>query len=132
MAYGMNQLRKAGTMLREFDDSYAKKVQEMYIPSDVAELREKHPVDVSIRAGLQAVLGGQAARDMKLGLKPGFEDNIFAQGAERALSLGVPAISTAVRYGAPVAGVTLAGKGIIDLTGMLIQDNEQTGGTLMP
>ena len=132
MAYGMNQLRKAGTMLREFDDSYAQKIQDMYIPSDVAELREKHPVDVTIRAGLQAVLGGQPARDMKLGLKPEFENNRAAQAVERSLSLGVPAISTAVRYGAPVAGVTLAGKGLIDLTGMFIQENEQTSGTIMP
>ena len=46
--------------------------------------------------------------------------------------VGVKAAAAGLRYGVPAAGVTLAGKGIIDLTGMFIQENEQTSGTLMP
>ena len=45
---------------------------------------------------------------------------------------GLPAANIAARYGLPLGGVTLAGKALMDLTGMFVGENEQTSSTLMP
>ena len=101
MAYGMNQLRKAGRALSNFDDKYADAAWN----EDVPELF-------------------QVGHVVSLGM-PGPTGHNVGDAAIKAANF-------ASRYALPAGGVTLAGKGLYDLTGMFIQENEQTSGTLMP
>jgi hypothetical protein len=124
MAYGMEQLRKAGQALADFDERYANKAA----------------ADLPARYGGQ-VLGGtplkdfgfssQEERTASAGRPYTQTENIVNNMAEAAM-LSVPLTTNiGYRYGLPAAGVTLAGKAIYDLTGML-GGGEQTNGTVMP
>ena len=105
-------LRKAGEMLRSFDDAYAKKIAQMYLPEDLTAGQGGIPRAVAAIAG-----GGLPAR-------------IMPEEGPMAIRAGLPAVSTAVRYGAPVAGVAIAARGISDLTAAL--SGQQTVESVMP
>ena len=49
--------------------------------------------------------------------------------AERVTTGGIKSLNAGYRYGLPAAGVTLAGKALLDLTGAY---ETQTNGTIMP
>ena len=88
-------LRKAGSKLLELDDAYSGRIVDMYMgskdsPRDYAD----NPL-LGAGAGLSAVFGGGT---------PLKDNNVAAY------------TSAAAKYVAPVGGMTLAGKGILDLT----------------
>ena len=121
MAYGREMLRKAGQGLLGLDERYANAVLAGMKPSI-----EGHP---TMKQAMQ-----QAGAEMA-GMPLNSPKSIFNREDPKYhpyQDAGVKAAAAGFRYGLPAAGVTLAGKGIIDLTGMFIQENEQTGGTLMP
>jgi len=94
----MDGLRKAGQKLKAFDDAYAERVAQ-----DIGSV-DKYPM-----------------RHL-LGASPIFENPQLQADtlAERLLGYGMIAGTTATnigyRYGLPAAGVTLAGKGLYDMT----------------
>ena len=89
------QLRKAGNKLREMDDAYSGKIVDMYMGTKEKPREYTDNPVLGTAAGMGAIFGGGTP------LKDG----------------GVAAYtSAAAKYVAPIAGVTLAGKGIYDLT----------------
>ena len=97
MAYGMQQLRKAGAALRSMDDAYSLRIAEMY-PDTPAGAMGK-------------LFGGgmpSTKRAEMTSAEPGTVDV--------AMSYALPAINAVPKYVLPAAGVTLAGKALVDLT----------------
>ena len=93
MAYGREQLRKAGNFATKVDDAYSSKIQNMYMGSDPT-------AHVSIPQALaSAYLGGTPMSE---------------RGKD--IAAGSAYTSAAAKYGAPVAGVTAAGMALVDLT----------------
>ena len=106
MSYGRKTigkgLRKAGEAIRNFDDRYSEKIENMYAGyADKAEAsgRSMNPLEVAgITAGY--AVGGAIPSTRKF------------QGVENdALKAILPAVSVIPKYVLPAAGVTLAGKG---------------------
>ena len=98
-----NTARKAGESIRDFDTAYAQKIQD----------GDAHAV-VKLTAGV-----------------PLFHPYEGIKGpVEQMAATGLKASSAAARYALPAAGVTLAGKGLYDLTQMML--DQQTSGTLDP
>ena len=96
-------LRKAGTTLRDLDYAYAQKV-----------MNSDAPVMVKVTSGVP--------------LFHSFEG--IHNATEQAAATGLKAASAASRYALPAGGVTLAGKGLYDLTQMMM--GQQTTGTISP
>ena len=89
------QLRKAGNKLREMDDAYSGKIVDMYMGSKEKPREYTDNPVLGTVAGMGAIFGGGTP------LKDG----------------GVAAYtSAAAKYAAPIGGVTLAGKGLLDLS----------------
>ena len=101
MAYGINQLRKAGKFLGDLDAAYAEKVQ--------SGIKNRG----TMRSGLHELLSASPIRDTMQwhGAETRYE---YLQAA--ALNTTVGAANVASRYMLPAGGVTLAGKALIDLT----------------
>jgi len=101
----MDSLRSAGAKLNGFDQMY----------SDAVKKRVKGESPSARRDILADALGGRwgdvEVDDELLSSMP----NYIKAGA-RAYQYGVPAVGYATRYALPAAGVTLAGKGLYDLT----------------
>lgn len=95
-----DKLRKAGSSLREFDDAYAAKVAE-----------GAHPL-VQMTSGFPITYAPSGT------------------AAEKAAAYGMLGVNAAARYALPAGGVTLAGKGLYDLTQMMM--NQQSSGTISP
>ena len=93
-------LRTAGASLREFDNAYAARV------SDGA-----HPL-VQMTSGFPITYAPAGT------------------AAEKAAAYGMLGVNAAARYALPAGGVTLAGKGLYDLTQMMM--NQQSSGTIDP
>ena len=121
MAYGMEQLRKAGKALQNFDDAYSKKVGEMYAPllMDKEGNAKGNPI-ASMGIVMGSQLGGAASSTRPFGATKteGLEGRaaMLDAGMTAAVNYGVPAVSAMSKYGMPAVGVTMAGQGIIDLT----------------
>ena len=115
MAYGREQLRKAGKALLDLDERYTTAVRE-------GTVREGDAMGEMTR--------GASIRDL-MGSQNMSGDSFMEQALGNAALGAVAAGNVATRYGLPAAGVTLAGKGLLDLTGMFVGD-EQTPGTVMP
>ena len=110
MAYGMQQLRKAGEAMRGFDTAYADKIEK-----GVQENMAKMP-------GPRGVLEGFRGMTSAVPLDQIYVDQGASNAKERAISIamntGVFAANVGSRYMLPAGGVTLAGKGLYDLTTM--------------
>ena len=105
-------IRKAGEALRNFDDMYAGKIAQMYLPDTLSS------GDGGLVRGIAAGLGG------------GYPARMMPEEGPMAIRAGLPAISTAVRYGAPIAGTAVAVKGLQDImTGL---SSQQTAESVMP
>lgn len=107
MAYGMEQLRKAGKALQNFDDAYSEKILDMY---------DNNLSDTGVQGAVKSagmMFGGAVPSTRKFTDINVGGDN---QRLEQALQVGLPAVSAMSKYGMPAVGVTLAGQGIIDLT----------------
>ena len=105
-------LRKAGRKLEELDHAYAEKITDMYTGGG----KRYGQFESGARMFGAAFLGGVPISKR------------YLRGEEGAPN-AVIALNAAVRYGAPAIGITLAGKGIMDLTAAY---NQQTAGTLEP
>ena len=100
-------IRMAGDALRNLDDKYAKAIADMYITDG----KKYGDIEGTARAIGAGFLGG------------------IPLSAYNEAPL--PAVTGAVVRAAPVVGgITLAGKGIYDLTSAV--GTEQTSGTVMP
>jgi len=110
MAYGMQQLRKAGEALRNMDDAYSAKIAQMY-------------PDTNAGAAVAMFGGGipSTRRTETIGAQPGTIDTV--------MSYALPAINAVPKYVLPAAGVTLAGKGLIDMAAVI---GQQTFSTIEP
>ncbi len=108
-----NFLRKAGDAVGQFlgdmDQNYANAAYRESIPDN---LQRGHALAIR-EIGPSVDMGDELHWKVLGGL---------AQG-------GLTAANVASRYALPLGGVTLAGKGLYDLTAGM---NEQTSGTLMP
>lgn len=113
MAKEKGKLRKAGQRLRigakramktaaAMDDAYASRITDMYMG------KENNPRSFTDNPVLGATAG---MGTLYVGGTP-----LSARGQE-GTAPGAAYTSAAARYGAPVAGVTLAGKALMDLTG---------------
>ena len=109
MAYGMNQLRKAGGYLLDRDADYAKAM------ASNAGTFGRATRGTSLRDAFDT--SGQVA------------DSPIEKLAMLGVNIGFPAANIASRYALPAGGITLAGAGLLELTGAM---NEQTSGTIMP
>ena len=111
-----NFLRKAGEGLRDFDQRYADRAA-----ADIVGLDKP-----GLLNGIEARLGGTSLSDVAQGYN-------YDTTRERLMGLGISTgemiTNAGYRYGLPAAGLTLAGKGLYDLT---IGMNQQTEGTLQP
>ena len=103
MAYGMEQLRKAGRAISDFDRAYAQKLGERIDPhtQPFREMTQAVPLS-DIYKGIEA--------DSQV-------ENVLGHVA----ATGVGAANAAVRYALPAGGVTLAGVALMELA-------EQFGG----
>ena len=113
-------LRKAGAALNNFarkvDDDYSEAIMNMYLgPKGNERSYADNPVLGTAAAVLGTFGGGTPASHMR--------GNSFEKGA--AIS------SLLARYAAPGVGITLAGKGLYDISQNMM-GGEQTSGTVMP
>ena len=121
MAYGREQLRKAGKALQNFDTGYADKIEK-----GVLDNMENMP-------GPRGVLEGFRGMTSAVPLDKIFVDQGAENAQERALSIamntGVFAANVGSRYLLPAGGMTLAGKGLYDLTTQFggIADQQEPG-----
>ena len=91
--------RKAGDFLSKMDNTYSGKITDMYMgTADKPRSYTDNPV-LGTAAGLASIYGGGTPLSMR-----GSND-----------ATGSAYTSAIAKYGAPLAGVTLAGKGIYDL-----------------
>ena len=107
----MNLIRKAGQALRAMDDAYSAKIAQMYEGSNPA-----------VQAG--AYMVGGAHPSLRKAQPEGAEGPVKA-----LLEYGIPAVNAVPKYVLPAAGVTLAGKGLLDMADMI---GQQTSSTLEP
>ena len=121
MAAPKRYLRKAGVALLRGDEAYSKRIRDMYGSED-----PNTPLAQSM-AGL--LLGGAPARTA---FAPSQADSQVGQLKDRAAAIGFAASGLGARYAAPAAGVTLAGKGLIDIASALSNPVEQTEQAIMP
>ena len=93
-------LRKAGKRILDADEAYAKRVEK--------DMGGAH------KAPIKTMLGGAPMRSIGYDRSEakGFKEHAIGS----AFVAGVGATNLGYRYGLPAAGVTLAGKAIIDLT----------------
>ena len=109
MAYGMDQLRKAGKAISDFDTAYANKISE----GVKANMAKGGPL--AMTEGIRGMTSGIPIKDIynRPDNKPeNAKEYIENAGYENAVMLA----NVASRYALPAGGVTLAGKALIDLT----------------
>jgi len=119
MSYGrqtaMDGLRKAGEAIRGFDDAYSEKARDLYSPlvnSDSPMLQSLGVAGAYLGGGIPSTRKAEYKKSSTfMNKQHEMAENILVP----ALSYLHPAQSAAVKYGAPVGGVTLAGQGILDM-----------------
>ena len=101
MAYGREQLRKAGKFATKADEGFSSGIVNMYMGTDENPRSYADNPMLGTAAGLAAIyLGGTP---------------MSARGKKEAAP-GAAYTSAAAKYGATTAGVTAAGMALIDLT----------------
>ena len=100
----MEMLQALGERIRKVDDAYAEKVRSAIIPVNP---------DGSVMSVARSVGGAMAGAPLTHGLPQVSAD---AGLGERAMAAAVPVTAVTARYALPAAGVTLAGKGLYDLS----------------
>lgn len=102
MSYGrqtlMNALRKAGDRVNEFDRAYAARAAK-----DMGAI-ESHPI--------RHMLGGSAISEIGEVQADSMVERLLGE----TIAMGARGTNLGYRYGLPTAGVTLAGKGLFDVT----------------
>lgn len=101
----MDSLRKAGTKINAFDQKYADAVKQRV-----------HGGDHSGTKGLIGDILGARAGDVEINEEALNLVPLLAQLGARGTQYGIPAAGYAARYAVPAVGITLAGKGLFDLS----------------
>lgn len=114
----MDGMMSVGRNIRNFDDAYSQKIAQMY--------EGANPV---VRAASYMV-GGAHPSFRKA--EPDYRDGAskLEQAIGNASIYAIPAMNAVPKYVAPVAGVTAAGMGLIELTNAFT--DQQTPTTVMP
>ena len=102
MAYGMEQLRKAGKALDKFDRGYANFMDSRTMPIE-AQLGHALPIS-------------EAAKYIQLPPNAAAEQPMAATAARHLGNAALVGANVASRYALPAGGVTLAGAALLDLT----------------
>ena len=106
MSYGretvMGGLRKAGTAIRDMDDAYSDRIRDMY--------EGTNPL---VQVG--AVMFGGGHPSFRKGEVDRQATSRIGKGAEIAMEYALPAINAVPKYVLPTAGVTVAGRGLMDI-----------------
>lgn len=117
MAYGREMLRKAGRAFLDFDEKYA---DMLFNPAKQNQF-------------------AQGTRGLPLREVPGYTPvtdgagNVMPSNARSQLiDMAYGAANVGVRYALPAAGVTLAGKGLYDLTAMFGNGADYPGQDTLP
>ena len=114
--------QSAGAQLRQFDDMYANKVRDALVLSE-GDPRSKSPLGVA-RNITGEIVGSPLTQG--LGVIEGVDpNNRVSMLAHQALKYGTPVASATGRYVLPAAGVTLAGKGLMDIAAGLSPEEEE-------
>ena len=117
MAYGMQQLRKAGQAIKDFDAAYAARASRDMGGEELAPTRTT--------LGGQPLFGQQsyttraernADAQQVRGRDANMLEHLVGDIGERVMVGGMIGTNAGYRYGLPAAGLTLAGKGLYDLT----------------
>ncbi len=111
----MDGLRKAGMAIRSFDDAYSEKARDLYTPlveSDSPMLQSLGVAGAYLGGGIPSTRkAGYTKSSTFMNKQHEMAENVIVP----ALSYLHPAQSAAVKYAAPAAGVTLAGRGLMDI-----------------
>ena len=99
--FAKGQVEELGRDIRKFDDAYAAKVGDL-TDNPFVKMTSGFPVTYAPAGTMQ----------------------------EKAVGYGILGANAAARYALPAGGVTLAGKGLYDLTQMMM--GQQTSGTIDP
>ena len=102
MAYGLEQLRKAGKALDNFDRAYAVKADRRGMPFE-AQLGHAMPIS-------------EAAQYIQLPPNAAAKQPLAVTAARHLGNAGLVGANIASRYALPAGGVTLAGAALMDLT----------------
>jgi len=94
----MQQLRKAGKAIQDFDAAYATRAEK--------DMGGAH------KSPLKVMLGGSPLSSIGYDDAENIKEHLMGAG----FTAGVGATNIGYRYGLPAAGLTLAGKGLYDLT----------------
>ena len=112
MSYGrktaMDGLRKAGKFLGDIDERYANKIE-----AGAMKNMEKGGI-LELTEGIRGFTSGVPLRDTWHGFSK--TENRKEVMQQAAMDLSVMGANVASRYALPAGGVTLAGKGLLDLT----------------
>ena len=117
-----DKLQGVGEAIQRFDQGYSDKINAMYkgAPGQVR--------------GAAALVGGGSPAFKKASVqRPYGPETVMDRTQRQVVEYGVPVANAAVKYGLPAAGVTLAGKGLIDISTALAQpgmNDQQTEGTM--
>lgn len=112
-------MMSVGRNIRNLDDVYSQKIAQMYEGANPA-----------VRAASYMIGGAHPSlrkAELSRGMGPETRNE---QMLRNAMEYGVPAMNAVPKYVAPVAGVTAAGMGLIELTNSFT--NQQTPTTYMP
>lgn len=116
-------LRKAGQKIADIDEAYADKAA-AFIGGD-PEKRGKGPIGFA--RGIAGGVAGASHRHTGVDWE-GHNPSNKEKRQARAAQIGIVGAGYGIRYGLPAAGVTLAGKGILDLTAAFTgMGDQQTG-----
>ena len=111
MSYGrqtaMDGLRKAGMFLQEKDEQYAQKIR-----GGANENMNSMPGPLGVMEGYRSMTSGTPLNQI-------YVDHGATNRSERAVSIGANTAmmmsNVGARYALPAGGVTLAGKGLMDI-----------------
>ena len=108
-----------GRNVRNFDDAYSQKIAQMYEGANPA-----------VKAASYMIGGAHPSlrkAELSRGMGPETRNE---QMLRNAMEYGVPAMNAVPKYVVPIAGVTAAGMGLIELTNAFT--DQQTATTVMP
>ena len=118
----MDLLGKGGERFRQFDDAYAQAVRDKLM-LESGDPRLSNPVGVA-RNMAGAFAGAPITHGPALMVKADGTEYLPETLLEKVAGYGTPAIGGVSRYVLPAAGVTLAGKGLMDIISMLENDQD--------
>ena len=118
----MDLLGKGGSKFREFDDAYAQAIRDKLM-LESGDPRLSNPLGVA-RNMAGAFAGSPITHGPALMVRADGTEYLPETLVEKIAGYGTPVVGGVSRYALPAAGVSLAGKGIIDLVSMLSDDQD--------